>query len=615
MDADLYVPGDGWLHRTDPRVKFLISIVMLALCLVWRNWAFILGILILEHVMLATDRVPAERIGWVWKILAVLIVFIVVLWPVFDQSGTHVLWQWGWLRLTQENLLMAAVMGLRIPALGFACFITLFTTSQTKLVRGLTSLGVPYKAGLTLATALRYIPVFFSIFQSVSEAQRARGLDLSGKVNAAGKKRNIFVRLVDRFKSYLPIIIAVLIRAYKMSQSVGWAMESRGLNLNRNGVKRTYRVNLTMSIADWIILVIAIAAAAGSVWLMTWLSYGGVMTQDEERTTITARDLKVVSALQCNGRMTMQALADKIGISVYAATESYKRLTEAGIMTIVPVCNPLSLGNYSQVLVGLRINGNRNEALAMLKAMPQVTYVVCALGDADIIAEAVVYSSEGMDHFLKYDLRALPGLTRLQVFSCGRLVLDDHNVSVVNRLLAERGETGFMTKREASVGTDIPVHRLDSRFVHTFNELQKDGRASYATLGEHLGVTHTAIRGRVKKLEDSGVMRIMATVSPMRLGGFRQAFLGIGVKPPYRLDAEQLLEIDEVTYAMSGVGLNGADYLIEIIAGDDEDLWRVVDESIRSLPGVDQTWWASTVSVEKESYWLEPPQDGVLLDD
>ena len=49
-------------------------------------------------------------------------------------------------------------------------------------------------------------------------------------------------------------------------------MESRGLNLNRNGVKRTYQVNLTMRIADWIILVIAIAATAGSVWLMTWLS-------------------------------------------------------------------------------------------------------------------------------------------------------------------------------------------------------------------------------------------------------------------------------------------------------------------------------------------------------
>ena len=279
------------------------------------------------------------------------------------------------------------------------------------------------------------------------------------------------------------------------------------------------------------------------------------------------------------------------------------------------MANPLSLANSCQILVGLRVNGHRDEALAALKSLPQVTYVVCALGDADIIAEAVVYSAEGMDRFLKHELRSLPGLTRIQVFSCGRLVLDDHNVSVVNRLLAAQGEHGFMTKREASVGTDIPVHRLDARFVHTFNQLQKDGRASYAALGESLGVTHTAIRGRIKKLEDSGVMRIMATVSPMRLGGFRQAFLGIGIKPPYRLDAEQLLDIDEVTYAMSGVGLNGADYLIEIIADDDEDLWRVVDESIRSLPGVEQTWWASTVSVEKESYWLEPPREGVLLDD
>ena len=116
-----------------------------------------------------------------WKILAVIIVFIVVLWPIFGPIRHARAVAVGWLKLTRENLVMAAVMGLRIPALGFACFLTLFTTSQTKLIRGLTSLGMPYKAGLTLATALRYIPVFFSIFQSVSAAQRARGLDLNGR--------------------------------------------------------------------------------------------------------------------------------------------------------------------------------------------------------------------------------------------------------------------------------------------------------------------------------------------------------------------------------------------------------------------------------------------------
>lgn len=142
-----------------------------------------------------------------------------------------------------------------------------------------------------------YSRVLFHLPIRVRSAACAR-LDLSGKVNAAGKKRNIFVRLVDRFKSYLPIIIAVLIRAYKMSQSVGWAMESRGLNLNRNGVKRTYRVNLTMRIADWIILVIHHRRHRRQRMVDDMAVIGGAMTQDEGRTTITARDLKVVS--RCN---------------------------------------------------------------------------------------------------------------------------------------------------------------------------------------------------------------------------------------------------------------------------------------------------------------------------
>ncbi|NMM99475.1 cobalt transporter [Bifidobacterium sp. DSM 109958] len=254
MDADLYVPGDGWLHRADPRVKFLLTAVLLVLCLVWRDPTVILAALTLEHVMLATDHVPPERILWVWKVLAVIIALIVVLWPVFDPSGEHVLWSWGWLRLTRENLVMAAVMGLRIPALGFACFLTLFTTSQARLVRGLTAVGVPYRAGLTLAIALRYIPVFFRIVQSVCDAQRARGLDLGGG------------SLMARGRAYLPVLVAVLIRAYRMSQSVGWAMASRGLGIRLpHGRRRTSRVTLTMRPADWALLAAIVAVAAALV--------------------------------------------------------------------------------------------------------------------------------------------------------------------------------------------------------------------------------------------------------------------------------------------------------------------------------------------------------------
>ena len=270
MNADLYVPGNGWLHRADPRVKFVLSLALLVLCLIWRNWMFMLASLILEHALLASDHVPAERVTWVWKVLAPVIIMIVILWPIFDPTGDHKIWQWGFLRLTRENLIMAAVMGLRIPALGFACFLTLFTTSQAKLIRGLVALGVPYRVGLTFATSLRYIPVFFQIFQSVSAAQRARGLDLTAR-NAADSldsgtptnnrqqrkhMHNPITRLVTRFMAYLPIIVAVLIRAYRMSQSVGWAMESRGLGLS--GVTRTYRITLAMRKADWLLFAVTV---------------------------------------------------------------------------------------------------------------------------------------------------------------------------------------------------------------------------------------------------------------------------------------------------------------------------------------------------------------------
>lgn len=329
--------------------------------------------------------------------------------------------------------------------------------------------------------------------------------------------------------------------------------------------------------------------------------------------TVQRRDLEVISALQRDGRLSMAALAEQLGISVYAATDSYRRLTSSGVMSVVPVINPLSLSNYCQVIVGLRIHGARDAAIAQLQAMPQVTYVVRTLGDADIIAEAVVYTNAAMDHFLKNDLRRLPGLERVHVFSCAKLVLDDHNVSVVNRMLASLGGEPTMTKHDANVGADVPVTSLGQRLAETFNALQADGRASYAAVGAQLGITHTAVRGRVKRLEDAGIMRIMATVSPMRLGAFAQAFIGLAVRPPHELDLDQLTAIDEVTYVMSGVGLSGADYLVEMIADDDDTLWHAVDRSIRSLDGIEQCWWATTVSVDKESYWLDPPVEATHI--
>jgi energy-coupling factor transport system permease protein len=186
----------------------------------------------------------------IWKMMLPLIAMIVVMWPLFDRTGADVLFGFGPVTLTEQNLVMAAVMGLRVPALAFACFVPLFTTDQAMLIRGLVALGVPYRIGLTISTSLRYIPESFAMFSTISQAQQARGLNLT-----TGK-----AKLSRRVRAYVPVIIAVLIQGFTMGENVGRAMESRGLGMQ--GVRRSYYRQLHMRLADWAILVVGVLCAA-----------------------------------------------------------------------------------------------------------------------------------------------------------------------------------------------------------------------------------------------------------------------------------------------------------------------------------------------------------------
>ena len=105
----------------------------------------------------------------------------------------------------------------------------------------------------------------FTIGHVVNQMPTAFALAAAGcGVALAGR----FSLMLARARAWVPVIVAVLIRAYRMSRSVGWAMESRGLNLQ--GVRRTYRIQLKMRLSDWIILAVTVAATAGSIWLMLW---------------------------------------------------------------------------------------------------------------------------------------------------------------------------------------------------------------------------------------------------------------------------------------------------------------------------------------------------------
>jgi len=240
LSFDLYVPRPSWLHRRDPRVKFLFVAEMTILLLAVPSLPFILGALVLCHVLLLSARIPWSRIVAIWRLMLPLTLLVVLLWLPLDPHGAPVLLQFWRLRVTRPALLRGLLMAARLDALAFVFFVWLLTTEQRAIVRGFVRLGMPYEWGLTLSLALRYLPTLHSIYLQIVDAQRARGLNLN--------KGSLFTRARNR----LPILVALLVTALRSSENVGRALEARALGTT--GVRRTSLHELRLRRADFLCL-------------------------------------------------------------------------------------------------------------------------------------------------------------------------------------------------------------------------------------------------------------------------------------------------------------------------------------------------------------------------
>ncbi len=154
-----------------------------------------------------------------------------------------------------------------------------------------------------------------------------------------------------------------------------------------------------------------------------------------------------------------------------------------------------------------------------------------------------------------------------------------------------------------------PRNKLDDVSLAIIEQLQEDGRRSYAAIGKVVGLSEAAVRQRVQRLIESGVMQIVAAVSdPLQLGFARAAMLGIKVSGPTGPVADALVELDEVIYVVVTAG--SIDIVAEVVARSDADLLTISDK-IRRIPGVRSTEAFVYLETRKETYnWgVRPPPE------
>jgi Lrp/AsnC family transcriptional regulator for asnA, asnC and gidA len=141
---------------------------------------------------------------------------------------------------------------------------------------------------------------------------------------------------------------------------------------------------------------------------------------------------------------------------------------------------------------------------------------------------------------------------------------------------------------------------LDDVNKRIIEQLQRDGRMSYAGLAKIVGLSEAAVRQRVQRLLDTGVMQIVAVTDPLSLGFARQVMVGLKVEGDMRSVAESLAKLSEVDYVVICAGTY--DLLAELVCTDDDHLLDLLNDKIRTIPGVTQTETFVYLKLTKQTY-------------
>ena len=140
---------------------------------------------------------------------------------------------------------------------------------------------------------------------------------------------------------------------------------------------------------------------------------------------------------------------------------------------------------------------------------------------------------------------------------------------------------------------------LDEVSKLIIEQLQQDGRRSYASIGKAVGLSEAAVRQRVQRLIDGGVMQIVAVTDPMTLGFRRQTMIGIKCEGDLERVADHLAHMDEIDYVVISAG--SFDVLAEVVCEDDDHLLEILSR-VRAVPCVTSTETFVYLKLRKQTY-------------
>jgi DNA-binding Lrp family transcriptional regulator len=276
-----------------------------------------------------------------------------------------------------------------------------------------------------------------------------------------------------------------------------------------------------------------------------------------------------------DGRRSYVNLAQTLGVPQRTVRNRVAELRETGVIFITAVADPRVLGYRTVAMLGIRVRGRAPSTVARdLTSIGAIDYVILSSGRFDIFAEVFCRSVGELRDVVEGAIRVVDGVDEVEVFPYLRLHYQEGAFGVPEHATALTG-----------VPSDVPTDRMDHALAA---ELSADGRAPLQRVAERLGTSEAQIRRRLGKLQRTGALRVMAITNPMSLGFEAIAQLGITVSAGTSMTAiaDALSRVEAISYVALCIGR--FDIFAEAVCVDSEELESVIDDAVRSIPGVDR---------------------------
>ena len=254
-----YYPSSSFIHKCDPRLKVLFLVVYITAVFVSKNF-YALGACALAFLVIAAfSGVPFKTLVKSVKGILFLLAFMIIL-NLFFYEGETVWWRWRFIVITKEAVYYTVFLASRLFLLVLGSSLLTLTTTPVSLADGIESLLSPLKIirfpvhelALIMSIALRFIPILTDETGRIMNAQKARGADFE----SGG--------LLQRVKAILPILIPLLISAFRRADELGDAMDARCYSGSK--VRTKYK-KLVFTWRDFVAALFGVALLTGVIVL------------------------------------------------------------------------------------------------------------------------------------------------------------------------------------------------------------------------------------------------------------------------------------------------------------------------------------------------------------